>query len=112
LSVSTTLCLFSPFSLRRRGPRPYDIEGGGLDGAPGTIDAVALRVLPAAFACQFDWGKQTKTPLQDALRSVRAGSLQSVDVIDRYAEIDAYSQNELPDRALDDTDRNMGKNDV
>jgi len=65
-----------------------------------------------SLAYQFDWGKQKKNRLQNVLNSVRAVPIQSVDVIDRYAEIDAYSQNALPGREMDDSDRNMGKNDV
>lgn len=44
--------------------------------------------------------------------SVSVIPLQSGDLIDRYAEIDAYSQNELSGREMEDSDRNMGKNDV
>jgi predicted nucleic acid-binding protein len=65
-----------------------------------------------SLAYQFDWGDRKKEQLRQKLNSVSVISLQSGDVIDRYAEIDAYSQNELPDRELDKSDRNMGKNDV
>lgn len=65
-----------------------------------------------SLAHQFGWGTRKKEQLQRKLNSVRVVSLQSGDLIDRYAEIDAYSQNALPDRELDVSDRNMGKNDV
>lgn len=65
-----------------------------------------------ALAYQFDWGERKKNDLHQLLSRVRTVPLQSADVIDRYAEIDAHSQDALPDRALDDSDRNMGKNDV
>lgn len=65
-----------------------------------------------SLAYQFDWGDRKKDQLRQKLNSVSVIPLQSGDVIDRYAEIDAYSQNELPDREMDESDRNMGKNDV
>lgn len=65
-----------------------------------------------SLAYQFDWGKQKKSALQRLLNSVNAVPVQSMDIIDRYAEIDAFSQNKLPDRPLGNSDRNMGKNDV
>ena len=65
-----------------------------------------------SLAYQFDWGKQKKSTLQRLLNSVNAVPVQSMDIIDRYAEIDAFSQNKLPDRPLGNSDRNMGKNDV
>ncbi len=34
------------------------------------------------------------------------------DIITRYAEIDAYSQGKLSGRSLNDSARNMGKNDL
>ena len=61
---------------------------------------------------QFGWGTRKKEQIQRKLNSVRVVSLQSGDLIDRYAEVDAYSQNALPDRELGESDRNMGKNDV
>jgi predicted nucleic acid-binding protein len=65
-----------------------------------------------SLAYQFDWEKQKKNHLQDVLKRARAVPIQSVDVLDRYAEIDAYSQNAFPGRELGESDRNMGKNDV
>jgi len=36
----------------------------------------------------------------------------SEETIDCYAEIDAFSQNKLPNKPLNNTPRNMGKNDL
>ncbi len=33
-------------------------------------------------------------------------------IIDKYAEIDAFSQNKLPENPLGSSPRNMGKNDI
>ncbi|WP_263788825.1 PIN domain-containing protein [Salinibacter grassmerensis] len=65
-----------------------------------------------SLAYQFDWGTRKKEELQYKLDSVSVVPLQSGDLIGHYAEIDAYSQNALPGREMDESDRNMGKNDV
>lgn len=65
-----------------------------------------------SLAYQFGWGQRKKKQLQSTLREVQAVSIQPEDVVDRYAEIDAYSQNALPGRDLDTPDRRMKKNDV
>lgn len=65
-----------------------------------------------SLAHQFDWGKRKNEQLQRKLNNVRMVPLQSGDLIDRYAEIDAYSQNALDGREMDESDRNMRKNDV
>lgn len=65
-----------------------------------------------SIAYQFDWGTRKKEQLQRKLNSVSVIPLQSGDLIDHYAEIDAYSQNALPGREMNESDRNMGKNDV
>lgn len=65
-----------------------------------------------SLAYQFDWGSRKKERLRGKLKSVSVVPLQSGELIEHYAEIDAYSQNALPDRELDESDRNMGKNDV
>jgi predicted nucleic acid-binding protein len=74
--------------------------------------SVVTRGELQSLAYQFNWGPKKKKELQRLVHRVRAVPVQSADVIDRYAEIDAYSQNALPDRPLGTSDRNMGKNDV
>jgi len=86
----------------------YDPLGGN---NIALISVVTKGELHAA-AYKFNWGRKKKRHLQRLLNSVRAVPIQSMDIIDRYAEIDAFSQNKLPDRPLGKSDRNMGKNDV
>jgi len=74
--------------------------------------SIVTRGEVKSLAYQFNWGRAKKNQLQQLVNRVRAISIQSADLIDRYAEIDAYSQNALTDRPLGTSDRNMGKNDV
>jgi predicted nucleic acid-binding protein len=92
--------------------RYVDQEYAPLERNNIALISVVTRGELQSLAYQFDWGKQKKNHLQDVLSSVRAVPVQSVDVINRYAEIDAFSQNALPGRDVDGSDRNMGKNDV
>ena len=50
--------------------------------------------------------------LDEILNSLIIADINSEDVIDRYAEIDAFSQGKLKDAPLPMTTRNMGKNDL
>ena len=49
--------------------------------------------------------------LEELLQNLLRADL-TLEIADRYAEIDAYNQNKLPARSLGRTARNMGKNDL
>jgi predicted nucleic acid-binding protein len=78
------------------------------------IALVSVVTKGELFSCayKFGWGDRKKEQLHRKLNKVSFVPLQSSDLIDRYAEIDAYSQNALPGREMGESDRNMGKNDV
>jgi tRNA(fMet)-specific endonuclease VapC len=64
-----------------------------------------------AFALKRNWGKQKLKILQTNL--VKLPVLDIDDKItDIYAEIDAFSQGLLLEKKLNDSARNMGKNDL
>lgn len=92
--------------------RHVDREYAPLEDNNIALISIVTRGELLSLAYQFDWGTSKKERLQHTVSNVSVVPLQSGDLIDRYAEIDAYSQNELPDREMDDSDRNMGKNDV
>ena len=92
--------------------RYIDQEYDPLGGNNIALISVVTKGELQSLAYQFSWGRQKKNALRKMLDSVNAIPVQSVDVIDRYAEIDAYSQNALPNRPAETSDRNMGKNDV
>ncbi len=67
-----------------------------------------------SVALQFGWGEERLRRLGDLLRRIPAVDINSPQVIERYGQIDAYSQGKHPSRILPPgvTSRNMGKNDV
>ena len=69
----------------------------------GEIQSLALR---------NNWGRKRVEVLNEFLNELVITSINSQDVIQRYAEIDAYSQVKLFDKPLDGSSRNMGKNDL
>lgn len=50
--------------------------------------------------------------LENGLDDFALIPIRSKDIIERYAEIDAYSQGKLTGKPLNMTSRNMGKNDL
>lgn len=77
-----------------------------------TVVSVTSRGELFSLAYQFGWGQQKREELRRQLDRITTVGINQHEIISRYAEIDAYSQNELPDRPLGKSDRNMGKNDV
>ncbi len=65
-----------------------------------------------SFAIQRKWGQAKLQKLEHFLSEFVLLDINHDLVIERYAEIDAFSQNLLPGRALGLTPRNMGKNDI
>ena len=65
-----------------------------------------------SLAIQNHWGQQRIDILEEILKQYLVADINSEDVIERYAEIDAFSQGKLPGRPLGLTARNMTKNDL
>ena len=65
-----------------------------------------------SIALQSGWGVKKIQILEVQLGEFGIIPIRSKDIIYRYAEIDAYSQGKLPDRPLEVSARNMGKNDL
>ncbi len=64
-----------------------------------------------SFAIQNAWGA-TKFALLDRLLLTVVRADLSLDIVERYAEIDAFSQGKLSGKPLPISARNMGKNDL
>jgi len=68
------------------------------------------------FSCayQFGWGSKKRDRLKRILQKFSAQSINHQDIIDRYAEIDAFSKGKLPDESLSHgmSSITMGKNDI
>ncbi len=56
--------------------------------------------------------RQVEQQLDTLLDILNPIDIWSEDILERYAEMDAFSQNKLPARPLGLTARNMGKNDL
>ena len=69
----------------------------------GEIKSIALR---------NNWGKAKLTKLRELMSLFVVTDINSDDVLDMYAEIDAFSQGKLKNKSLKMTARNMGKNDL
>ncbi|MCU0348402.1 MAG: PIN domain-containing protein [Saprospiraceae bacterium] len=69
----------------------------------GEIRSIALR---------NSWGKKKYQQLETLLNQLVVADINAEDVIERYAEIDAFSQGRLKGKQLGFSSRNMGKNDL
>jgi predicted nucleic acid-binding protein len=65
-----------------------------------------------AIAMRHQWGDSRWRIVTHFLRKVVVIPIDSQDLIDRYAEIDTFSQGKLAGRPLLMSARNMGKNDI
>jgi tRNA(fMet)-specific endonuclease VapC len=65
-----------------------------------------------SLALQNQWGNTKINDLIYYLGNLITVDIRVKSIIKRYAEIDAFSQNKLHNRPLNNTPRNMGKNDL
>lgn len=65
-----------------------------------------------SIALQRKWGERKIVQLEELLRKLLIADINAKRIIERYAEIDAYSQGKLENKRASFTSRNMGKNDL
>lgn len=65
-----------------------------------------------SIAIQSNWSVLRRQTLESELLDFAVIPIRSKDIIHRYAEIDAYSQNRMAGKPLPMTARNMSKNDL
>lgn len=65
-----------------------------------------------SIAIQRKWGEKRVAQLEGLLKKMLIADINARRIIERYAEIDAYSQGKLATKQVDFTSRNMGKNDL
>lgn len=75
------------------------------------ISVVVLGELES-LALKNNWGENRKRNLKKFLQKFIITDINSKDVINLYAEIDAFSQGKLIGKPLNNSARNMGKNDL
>jgi tRNA(fMet)-specific endonuclease VapC len=83
-----------------------------LDTANRAIISVVTVGEIRAIAIKNGWGKQRIANIDKTLEKIIVADINTEDIINRYAEIDAFSQGRLTGRVSNFTARNMGKNDV
>jgi predicted nucleic acid-binding protein len=83
---------------------------------PPNIAAVSIVSVGElrSIAIQFNWGDTKRQALNELVRKIPRIDINNDSIIERYAEIDAYSQGKHPTKKLPSgvTARNMGKNDL
>ena len=65
-----------------------------------------------SFALQRNWGGSKQRNLIQLFDNLLVIDINSPEIINKYAEIDSYSQNRLADKPMPTSARKMGKNDV
>ncbi len=75
------------------------------------ISVVTLGEIKA-IALKNKWGNQKNEKLKNLLSKFVVIDLNFTNVINRYAEIDAFSQGRLENKKSNFSARNMGKNDI
>lgn len=82
----------------------------------GSGNNVAISVVTMgelrSIAKQRGYGENKTKKLEELLRSLAIIDINIEEVIERYAEIDTYSQGKLQEKPVEFTARNMGKNDL
>jgi tRNA(fMet)-specific endonuclease VapC len=75
------------------------------------ISVVSIGELKS-IAKQNQWGKTKWRKMQAIINDFLIADINTEEIIDKYAEIDAFSQGKLSEYPLGSSARNMGKNDL
>jgi len=75
------------------------------------VSAVTIGELKS-MAIKNGWGQQKIDALVRLIKRLVVVDINVESILNRYAEIDAYSQGKHPTQSLPTTARNMGKNDL
>lgn len=75
------------------------------------ISVVTLGELDS-LTKQFNYGKRRITEIEKLLKGLFVIDINVKPIIERYGEIDAYSQGKLEGKSVEFSARNMGKNDL
>jgi len=65
-----------------------------------------------SLAMQLNWGEEKRKSLAELLLRIPSVSINRSDIIERYAEIDAFSLGKHPTKILATSSRSVGKNDL
>ena len=95
-------------ALMMRIEQDFDPFGPGNESWLCVVSKGELR----SIAVQNQWGASRRLRLEELMNDFYPADIFSEEIVDYYAEIDAFSQNKLPGVPLGMTSRNMGKNDL
>ena len=84
---------------------PFNLSNSSL------VSVVTIGELKA-FALKNKWGKRRILDLEVFLKKFLIIDINAENILNRYAEIDAFSQGRLDGKTSNFTARNMGKNDL
>ncbi len=79
---------------------------------PYLIISIVTKAEIISIAKQRKWGKRKLSTLNSLLDEFLIVPIDNEEIVEAYAEIDAFSQGKLDDKPLNQSSRNMGKNDL
>ncbi len=109
--IDTNILLFYLRTDRQRA-NEVDQVYAPFDQASDPVCSVVSVGELKSLAIRNGWGPKRVANLPKLLDVMLVADINSAPILDRYAEIEAYSQGKLPGRPLATTARNMGKNDL
>ncbi|MFK7969628.1 MAG: PIN domain-containing protein [Bacteroidia bacterium] len=83
-----------------------------LNGEHNLIVSVVTVGELRSLAKQNNWGRKKIQAMEDALSSFLIADINTEQILEKYAEIDAFSQGKLKNTKTNFSSRNMGKNDL
>ena len=96
-----------------RGKRQFFFETYGLDNPSNQVvySVVTIGEL-RSFAVRNKWGIAKCQMMENLLLEFGAIDVNTNSILNKYAEIDAFSKGKLENRPLSISSRTMGKNDI
>jgi tRNA(fMet)-specific endonuclease VapC len=89
-----------------------DLNFNPLGSSKTSIISVVTEGELRSIAFQRDWGINKTLFLESTLKKFLIADIHVQEIINRYAEIDAFSQGKLKNKPLEMSARSMGKNDL
>ena len=99
--------------LRESGYAKY-VERHFSVSSPPNISLISIVTVGEmqSLSMQLGWGENKRQLLDDLIKLIPIVDISNDQIIERYAQIDSYSQGKNPLKPLPMTPRNMGKNDI
>ncbi len=89
-----------------------DAQYNPLAAAATSVISVVTEGEIRSIALQRNWGQNKTIALELLLKKFLIADIHVKEIIDTYAEIDAFSQGKSRTKALGSSARSMGKNDI